>query len=564
MSVWTRAGSAVVGFAVAAAISIRLFAIPQGWMGGPALYADWINVVAASVLGAALLLSWFERAPGLHRRLPRPVAIALATALAALSLGVYVAFGDVQFPYHRWDQFHYYIGAKYLPELDYTRIYQCTAVAEAERFGRFAVTRRTIRDLATEALVPASTALADPDACKRHFSPERWNAFVDDVAWFRSASRSRDYWQRMQGDHGYNGAPTWSIAGRALASLAPASARTQTALALIDPLLLALTFGLIGWAFGAHAVWLALIVWGCQFPAKGAWTFGAFLRQDWLLGIVASVCFAKRERWVASGVALASATALRLFPVLLLGVPLLVAGRRWLRTRTVEREDRRFALGFVIGAVLWLGASTAIYGVTAWRDFAHHIALHNAEPLANQIGLRAILSQTVDGRLAATQNDRAVDPFHVWKVRRLEAFAARKPLYGALVAGVVVLAAVGAGRIGPLWSALAASTVLVVCFVDIASYYCAFFVILTFLAERDPWQEWLAIGAVLISRLVNATPFVADSSDMRYAVQSIVFVAWPALALVRLAWGPDSTAGWATAARRSPSERVASQQVSSA
>jgi hypothetical protein len=72
-----------------------------------------------------------------------------------LSLGVYVAFGDVQFPYHRWDQFHYHIGAKYLPELDYTRIYQCTAVAEAERFGRSATARRPIRDLATEALVPA-------------------------------------------------------------------------------------------------------------------------------------------------------------------------------------------------------------------------------------------------------------------------------------------------------------------------------------------------------------------------------------------------------------------------
>ena len=545
MSVWTRAGSAVVGFALGGAISGSLFAVFWRWVGGAALYADWINRVAAGVLGAALLLSWFERAPGVRRRLPRPVALASATALAVLSLGVYVAFGDVQFPYHRWDQFHYYIGAKYLPELDYMRIYQCTAVAEAERFGRSVTARRTIRDLATEALVPASTALADPDACKSHFSPGRWAAFVDDVAWFRGASPSLDYWRRMQGDHGYNGAPTWSIAGRALASLAPASARTQIALALIDPLLLALTFGLIGWAFGAHAVWLALIVWGCQFPAKGAWTFGAFLRQDWLLGVIGSVCFAKRERWVASGVALASATALRLFPALLLGVPLLVAVRRWLRTRTVERGDRRFALGFVIGAVLWLGASTAMFGVTAWRDFAHHIALHNAEPLANQIGLRAMLSQTVDGRLAVTQNEHAVDPYHVWKVRRLEAFAARKPLYGALVAGVVVLAAVAAGRIGTLWRALAGSTVLVVCFLDVASYYCAFFVILTLLAERDPWQEWLALAAVLISRLINAAPFVADSPDMRYAVQSIVFVAWPALALVRLAWGPDSTPGWA-------------------
>ena len=540
MSAWTRAGSAVVGVGLASAIASSLFAVHRTWFGGGLLDPDWINAVAASVLGAALLLSWLERAPGLRRRLPRPVAAALATALAVLSIGVYVAFGDVQFPYHRWDQFHYYIGGKYLPELDYTRIYQCTAVAEAERFGPFATARRTIRDLATEDLVRASTALADPDACKRHFSPERWTAFVDDVAWFRGDS-PLDYWRRMQGDHGYNGAPTWSIAGRALASLAPASARTQTALAMIDPLLLVLAFGLIGWAFGTHALWLALVVWGCQFPAKGAWTFGAFLRQDWLLGVIASVCLARRERWVASGVALASATALRLFPALLLGVPFLVAVRRWLRTGTVERGDSRFALGFVIGSVFWLGVSTAIFGVTTWREFAHHIVLHNAEPLANDIGLRMILSQTVEGRLAVTQNDHEVDPFHLWKVRRQEAFAARKPLYGVLVAGLLVLATVAAGRIGTLWSALSASTVLVVSFLDVASYYCAFFVILTFLAERDPGQEWLALGAVLVSRLVNATAFVADSPDMRYAVQSIVFVAWSALALVRLAWTSSRT-----------------------
>jgi len=552
MSVWTRAGSAVAGIALATAVVIGLFAIHRTWFGSAMLNPDWINGLAASVLGVALVFSWLERAPRLRRRLPRPVATALATALGVLSLGVYVAFGDVQFPYHRWDQFHYYIGAKYLPELDYTRIYQCTAVAEAERFGWVAVRSRTIRDLLTEDLVPASTALVDPDACKRHFSPDRWAAFSQDIAWFRNDAPARSYLQRMQGDHGYNGAPTWSIAGRALASLAPASARTQTALAMIDPLLRAVAFGLIGWAFGAHAVWLALIVWACQFPAKGAWTAGAFLRQDWLLGVIASVCLARRERWIGSGIALASAAALRLFPALLLGVPMLVALRRWLRTRTVERGDRRFALGFVLGAVLWLGASTAIFGVTAWRDFAHHIILHNAEPLANHVGLRMILSQTVDGRLAVTQDDQQVDPFHLCKVRRQEAFAARRPLYFVLLAGVVALAAVAAGRIRELWRALAASTVLVVSILDVASYYCAFFVILTLLAVRDPAQEWLALGAVLVSRLVNGTAFVTDSPDMRYAAQSIVFVVWAGLALIRLASGPDRPATAAVGEMPSP------------
>jgi hypothetical protein len=77
----------------------------RAWFGRALLNPDWINGLAASVLGAALVFSWLERASRLRRRLPRPVATALATALGVLSLGVYVAFGDVQFPYHRWDQF---------------------------------------------------------------------------------------------------------------------------------------------------------------------------------------------------------------------------------------------------------------------------------------------------------------------------------------------------------------------------------------------------------------------------------------------------------------------------
>jgi len=117
MSVWTRAGSAVAGIAVATAVVIGLFAIHRTWFGSAMLNPDWINGLAASVLGVALVFSWLERAPRLRRRLPRPVAIALATTLVVLSLGVYVALGDVQFPYHRWDQFHCPVAADVDQEL---------------------------------------------------------------------------------------------------------------------------------------------------------------------------------------------------------------------------------------------------------------------------------------------------------------------------------------------------------------------------------------------------------------------------------------------------------------
>ena len=524
-----KATAVAGGILLAGAVVIAVLAVHYRWFGGWPVRPDWINALGAVVAAAALAVS-------LRRRPPRPVTIALATATAVLSLAVYVALGDVQFPYHRWDQFHYYMGAKYLPEIGYTRIYECTAIAEAERFGLPAVLTRSIRDLQTEKIVPAARALIDRDACKRHFSSARWAAFVDDVAWFRNDAPARWYWRGMQGDHGYNGAPTWSIAGRALASLGPASARLQTGLALIDPVLLAVAFALIGWAFGLRALWIALVVWGCQFPAKGAWTVGAFLRQDWFLALVASVCLARRERWTAAGVALATSAMIRLFPALLLGVPMLAAARRWLASRRIARSDRRFAVGVVIGVVVWFVAATADFGIPTWVDFRDHIVLHNAEPLGNHIGLRGLLSQTIEGRLAKTQQDSATDPYGLWKARREEAFAARRPIYLALVAGVIAIAAAAAGRIRELWVALAASTVLVVTLLDVASYYCAMFVLLPLLGAVDRRHEWLALGAIVVSRLVNAMPLVADSADLRYAAQSGVFLAWAASSLALLAW----------------------------
>jgi hypothetical protein len=50
-------------------------------------------------------------------------------------------------PYHRWEQFHYFLGAKYFPELGYTRLYQCTAVAEAEQDGGKLEDRVRLHDL---------------------------------------------------------------------------------------------------------------------------------------------------------------------------------------------------------------------------------------------------------------------------------------------------------------------------------------------------------------------------------------------------------------------------------
>jgi hypothetical protein len=532
-----RSGGALVlsgGIGLAAGgVVLAMFRarFPSGWYD-----RAWINALALGVSGGALWLSIaHHRARRLGKPLSARIEVAIASALGLLSVIVWTNLGNVQYPFHRWEQFTYYVGAKYFPELGYSRIYRCTAVAEARLLGPALVRGRTIRDLSTDEVVSAATALDDPNDCKQHFSPARWTDFFLDVNFFRRASGS-SYWAQMQTDHGFNPPPAWIVTGGALASLAPASTGTQTLLACIDPILLGATFAMIAWAFGARVLWVAIVVWGCQLPDSGAWTIGAFLRQDWLLALIASVCLARRGWWIMAGVGLATSAALRIFPVLLLGLPALIAANHWLRRGSLARAHRHFALGLLLGGIGWLVVSSSIYGFDSWRAFARHLAAHREASLANHVGLRAILSQTISGRLEVSEDPGTIDAFRRWREQRKAAFAARRPLYVALAAAAVLLLVAASRRIRVLWCAIAASALVVVVSVDLASYYYAFFIIVALLAAVSPVEEWLALGAVVLSRLVNTPSILESNSDIRYTLQSYVFLAWAVAALAVLAW----------------------------
>src|SRR5207248_2201161 len=144
-----------------------------------------------------------------------------------------------------WDQYHYYMGAKYFPELGYTNLYKCAVTAEdelgkehiefdrvagqAERPGEDIDFRgemrdadKKVRDLGAEyadeaggenLLVPVRHILEHPEQCKNLFSPARWEKYKRDVEFYRVVS-GKQYWTDMQTDHGFNPPPVWTIAGK--------------------------------------------------------------------------------------------------------------------------------------------------------------------------------------------------------------------------------------------------------------------------------------------------------------------------------------------------------------
>ena len=119
-------------------------------------------------------------------RKPRPWLAALLVALAALSVyayfdfGVYPKFGQFMNPH---DFYHYYMGAKYSPEVGYLNLYNGTIVADAENHGGRpqAPQVRRMEDYRFES---AAQVMRRRDQYRALFSDERWEEFRKDCNYF--------------------------------------------------------------------------------------------------------------------------------------------------------------------------------------------------------------------------------------------------------------------------------------------------------------------------------------------------------------------------------------------
>ena len=170
----------------------------------------------------------------------RPVSRRLR--LLVLALLAVAALGFVNFGFfhpgrghvHYWDAFHYFMGAKYLPELGYTRLYEATYVAGRE-LGAFDYVTH-LRDLETYTLRDAISI--DRSAVRSRFRPERWEAFKRDLTYWGPHINE---WRGLLQDHGYNDPPPRALLLRGLLAwtagrAGPARRDWQAALAAAERL----------------------------------------------------------------------------------------------------------------------------------------------------------------------------------------------------------------------------------------------------------------------------------------------------------------------------------------
>jgi len=334
------------------------------------------KVVIASALAALLALSFIlERRESPWRRRVFGVAFALvlaASALAYVNLGRFRWDGGL---INAWEQYHFFLGSKYLPEIRYDGLYDATVAAMADRYH--VPKGVTVRDLTTFELRPAHASNESVAAARARFTPERWQAFAADVVvFFRPLGLP---FERVICDHGNTGSPSWAVFARLFTSGVGASVRTLSWLGFLDVVLLLGLAAAVARCFDPRTLCIAMSI-ALLVPNAYDFLGGSILRLDWLIALGAAACLLERRRHRAAAVFLAWAIASKPFCALF-AVSL---GARyaldWWRTRRLERAHLELAAWTAAALVAIVALSAAVLGgPSIWFEYGARIHLNLLE-----------------------------------------------------------------------------------------------------------------------------------------------------------------------------------------
>jgi hypothetical protein len=467
------------------------------------------------------------------------IVLAVISIIAWWNFGLFHHYGYTK----QWEMYHYYLGSKYYSELEHTRLYACTTIADFEDGLKQQVLSRRVRDLSTNDIGGTASILADPSACKKRFTQERWGEFKHDVRYFRG-EMSPLQWERIFGDHGYNATPVWDLVGGTLARIVPAGDGAMFTLALIDPLILLVMWAVVLWAFGWRSIALALLWFGTNLLSEFAWTGGSLLRQDWLLLAIAGICLVKKGWPAFGGAALTWATLIRVFPGFIVFALILKVLWRMIRERRfiLEPAQRRFAVGCVAALLVLIPLSMLQPGgVHAWRAFVDNTVGSVRSTGTNVVGMMAILSYEPDKRQEVLRNPLLENPYRDWLAAKREVFGERRPVFWLLLLGYLALL-VRAVRDEEDWAALALGIGLIPMAAFPACYYFSIFLGLGLLWRRLPYGTGaLLCGLAVFTHIAHMAWRLPIEMDQRFAWNSFAVVVTVVSLTALIAWRPAAT-----------------------
>jgi hypothetical protein len=531
---------------------------------------DMLRAVSAAVAAVAVLrLAWHP-----EDVMPRFVNASLG-AMAFLALTTFFNMWQPQFEdendhgtkprvlatipgktwVHTWDMRVYYPSAKYFDELGFDGLYLASVEAyleDAPGATEQRVADVEIRDLRNYEMTTVKNVIGEVRHIKERFSPERWNAFKRDMAFFWRTMGPGGYLGSLR-DHGGNATPAWLLVAHLLFRNTTASEGLLAVTGLLDPLLLAIFFVVAWRTLGPRTALVCLIVYGAStFPWFGSNWAGSTLRNDWMVLVGLGACALRVRRYAWAGAALAGAAMIRAFPamaVFYLAAPLIVfvydqsrVKRSLDLTSLREHADpmlRAFAGAAACVAILFV-LSTLTFGFGhSWVDWAHKITLHSTSPNVNHVGLRTLIqfdpSKTIRA-LSQTGGD--------WSVEQARTFLRRRPLYVfAIMAFTLLSLAAARGR--DLRQAALIGMMMIPIYFYPSNYYLHYVFVLPLMMdyseEPEARKRWGLVSFVVLAICVSEYWGFADVGvDERYAQWSVGVLVGYLVILVAMA-----REGWA-------------------
>jgi hypothetical protein len=311
-------------------------------------------------------------------------------------------------PIHVLDLRQYYQTAKYFDELGYRDMFLADMAAFVEDVPGATLDNMKdtpLRDLNTHRMTTVGEQRAKIEAIKQRFTPERWQQYKKDAAYFRSLMGRSDYLRYMF-DFGSNATPVWMSVAHLLFSAFDANTGGLLLTGLLDPLLFLVGFVAIWLCFGIRTMCVVMVIFGANdFIMYGTNWGGATLRHDWLMFLALGACALKKKRWGLAGVFFALSTSIRAFPVLAL-VGVTFPALWWLIERV--RQDRRWPsvaairaaqapVLRVLGAALVTGVVLIVvtslrWSASTWQDWLWKVARLSADAHGNSIALRGLIA----------------------------------------------------------------------------------------------------------------------------------------------------------------------------
>ena len=526
-----------------------------------------LRTVVAAIALVALLREAFGRGSS---AVDRRWITAILAVLSVISVMCFYHLGPPQFRdnakhrrtlVHPWDMRVYFPVAKYFRELRFDGLYLASVAAylDNNNVPPERIARVRLRDLRDNHMRTVSEIVPEIQGVRARFTPERWQEFRKDMRYFQDVMGANDYLGSLQ-DHGGNATPVWIMQAYALFRHAPASETTLTLSGLIDPLLLIITFIVIGRTFGLRAMLLVMIMFGAtDYSRFGTNLMGSTLRLDWMCGMGLGACAFKRRRYALGGGLVAYAGLIRAFPALaafMMCAPGLwwlietVRAQKKLPPLTALREGLRPTLRAIAGGlgtlVALVAMSSALFGFSgSWGAWSEKIRIHAEKPNTNHVGLRNLLAFDGDRIGQRVIDNSQVESWATWQREQLERFEARKPIFYVGVLAYTALA-FAACRRRRLDQAALIGLILIPIFFYPANYYCHYVFLLPLLGTRDkqltgeaPDTDWLFtyVSSVLLAMTVMQYPTLFTGwSDVVYTWQSVILLVGFAAILGGMAW----------------------------